>query len=98
MNTEEIKEYLARNPDDCAYGLLFDADPKLISRFYRVCTTLKKLMDDVQKHFPEATYYTASGGLYIVLGDTHSGQNCDANQELSAVGASNGLTIGDGDW
>lgn len=98
MDTQELKRYLEENPDEDAYGLLHQADPNFIKRFHRACTTLKKLMDEIQEHFPDATYYTASGGLNIVLGETHSFHGCDPNHELSACGATNGLSIGDGDW
>ena len=98
MNTEQLKEYLASHPDESAYGLLYDADPKFEKRFQKLTKGLTELMRDINKHFPEATYYTASGGLHIVLGDTHSGQACSSNQELDAVSACSGLSIGDGDW
>lgn len=99
MDTEDLKQYLEENPDQSAYGLLCDADPHIRKRFNRVCRTLKELITDVQKHFPDANYYTASGGLNIVLGNTHSGAHeCEANRDLSAISAGNGIVIGDGDW
>lgn len=98
MDTQELKLYLAENPDESAYGLLLDALPNIDRRFQRACRTLQEIIKDVKKHFPDAGYYTASGGLHIVLGETHSGPNTNPNQELSAIGASNGLSIGDGDW
>jgi len=101
MNTDELKEYLAQHTDEDAYSLLSNADPNLIKRFNRVCATLKTLLSDVRQHFPEAEYYTGSGSLNIVLGRTHgdsAGGGDSPNNELCAVGASNGLSIGEGDW
>jgi hypothetical protein len=80
-----------------AYDLLYNADLKLISRFTRACTTLKKILDDTQAHFPDAKYYTASGGFHLMLGNPHN-EFGHAQQKLIAVGASNGLMISDGDF
>lgn len=78
--------------------LLEEADPNFAKRFNRTCKTLKKLLDDVRKHFPDAEYYTASGGLTLMLGKPHS-DNEDPQQELIALSARHiGLQIGDGDF
>jgi hypothetical protein len=98
VDTEELKQYLENHPDEDAYDLLINADPKFEGRFKRVCRSLEKLMGDITEHFPDATYYTASGGLHVILGHTHSGHSCAPNRELAALSAGGGLSIGDGDW
>lgn len=100
MYTDDVKQYLNEHSDESAYLLLVDTIPGIDKRFNRVCRTLKNILTDVNKHFPDACYYTASGGLHIVLGDTHTSTRNgeEPNLELSAIGASNGLVIGDGDW
>lgn len=54
MNTEELKQYLADNPDETAYGLLLDAMPGVASRFNRLQSNMATLLDDVREHFPDA--------------------------------------------
>lgn len=96
MNEKECLRIIEEEGVD-AYDLLYNADPKLISRFNRACTTLKKILDDTRVHFPDAKYYTASGGFHLMLGNPHD-EFGHAQQELIALGASNGLTVSDGDF
>jgi len=98
MTEQECLEIIHNGEVD-AYDLLFEADPNLIKRFNRTCNTMKKLLDDVQKHFPDACYYTASGGFHLMLGNSHASDvGCTSQRELVAIGASNGLSVGDGDF
>ncbi len=94
FNEEEVLKEIHEN-DESAYGLLIDADKNLARRFRRLDTTLIKLLKDVRKHFPDASYYTASGGFHLMLGNSHSDSG-EQQQELIALG---GLAqIGDGDF
>ena len=95
MNEADVLRAIEQGGD--AHALLCDADHNLERRFHRACRTLNKLMDDVRQHFPDATYYTASGGLHIILGRSHS-HNGRQQQQLEAVGDVTGLVIGDGDY
>lgn len=97
MTEKECLEVI-NSGQESAYGLLTDADPNLAKRFNRACTTLKKILDDTRKHFPDAEYYTASGGLNLLLGSPHSTGDLSPQTELVAIGATNGLIIGDGDF
>ena len=95
-DTQELKRIIEEG--ECADDLLREHVPTASRRFNTACKSLKSLMNDIRKTFPEATYYTASGGLHIVLGETHSGIDTSPNSELTALSANNGLLIGDGDW
>lgn len=97
MNRQEILIYLEDNQDESAYGLLHDADPNLIKRFNRLCRTIRELERDVKKHFPDAQYYTASGGFHLLLGNPHDAFSGLGRHELNAVCGAN-VNIGDGDW
>ena len=98
MTEQECLE-LIHSGDADAYDLLYAADPKFIKRFNRTCETMKKLMDDVQKHFPDACYYTGGGGFNLMLGSSHANDMRYTSQpELVAIGASNGLIVGDGSF
>lgn len=96
MNEQECLKII-KSGEKTAYELFYDADPKLIKRFHKVCKDLQRLMNDVQKYFPDACYYTASGGLNILLGEPHD-EKFQPQRELEAIGDINGLNIGDGDY
>ena len=94
MKQDKVLEII-KSGEDTAYGLLYEADPKLIKRFNKLDKDLIKLLDDVTKHFPDARYYTASGGFNLLLGESHDDNECPQH-DLIAV---NGLArITDGDY
>ncbi len=98
MDTDELKQYLADNPDETAYDVLLDAMPNAASRFHRLESNMARLLEDVREHFPDALFYTSGGrGFSLVLGDTHSGKQDTGNQELQAMVASR-LNVEGGDW
>lgn len=80
-----------------AYGLLIDADPNLERRFNRLNTAMIKLLSDAKKHFPDATYYTASGGFNLMLGQPHA-DGVDYKQQRELLALSGTAVIGDGDF
>ena len=65
-------------------------------RFKRIDKALIKLLDDVRQVFPDAEYYTASGGFNLLLGSSHDASGDRAQQELVAF--SGNAHIGDGDF
>lgn len=81
--------------DEDAYSLLMAADPKFKTRFKRLNTAIVELLKDVREYFPDAQYYTASGGFNLMLGASHSASD-RAQQQLIALGGS--AQIGDGDF
>lgn len=94
LEQQQALEIIKRG-DDSAYGLLYEADPKLIAKFNRVDKALIKLLKEVKEHFPDATYYTASGGFNLLLGESH-GSNDEPQGELLAL--SGQASISDGDF
>lgn len=82
---------------ESAFGLLYDADPKLVKRFEKLDAELVKLLADVQKHFPDAQYYTASGGFNLLLGSPQSSDRRQSGQP-DLVALSGRTQIGDGDF
>lgn len=82
---------------ESAYGLLLDADPKLVKRFEKLDAELVKLLADVKKHFSDAQYYTASGGFNLLLGSPQTADRMQYGQpELVALHGR--AQIGDGDF
>ena len=60
--------------------------------------TMIKFLEDVQKHFPDAQYYTASGGFNLMLGASHdcTDRRLKGQQELIAL--TGNASVGDGDF
>jgi hypothetical protein len=95
MITQEDAVEIIESGKNDAYGLMSDADDKFIKRFNKIDKDLIKLLADVRKHFPDATYYTGSGGFNLLLGESHN----DKGQAQTQLVAFGGLAaIGDGDF
>lgn len=80
-----------------ALELLEEAMPNIERRWRRLCRSMHQFMSDVEQHFPDATYYTASGGFNLLLGRSHN-DNESPQHGLTALSDATGLVIGDGDW
>jgi len=97
MSAVDCLRYLGETGDTDTYILLRNRDKRFEKRFRKACDDLKRVLDDVRVDFPEACYYTASGGLSLLLGAPHD-EDFHPRSQLTAVAAVNGLTIGDGDY
>lgn len=82
--------------DDSAYGLLLEHAPKSIKKFDRAVKTLKEAMDEIRVVFPDATYYSASGTLCLMLGDSHDDHDRPQQKLVAATGV--GIVVDGGDW
>lgn len=70
--------------------------PKARRRFRAIDKSLRELLADIQTVFPDAQYYTASGGFNLMLGDPHSSNGGGQQSELIALSGT--ASIGDGDF
>lgn len=91
MNTEELIKRIGGDPYE-AYRLLDDKYPNVERRFNRLTKALAALLDEVKQEYPDANYYTASGGFNLLLGDI------DGGSSMIALSASRYLSVGDGDF
>lgn len=80
---------------ETARDLLLDAIPTASRRFKAVDKALRALLTDVRVHFPDAEYYTASGGFNLMIGHSHNASHV-GQQELIALCGN--ASIGDGDF
>ena len=96
----DVKAMLASGEYTDASEIIDERCPKARRKFNALCKSMKAYLDEIKRDFPDANYYTGSGGFNLILGHTHG--NGDAsekpNQDLCAFGAMNGLAIGDGGW
>lgn len=81
-----------------AWEILDESLPTARRRFMRLTNSLIKLMDDIHEEFPDASLYTGSGGLNLLLGSSHNAQTDLPQQDLVAESANIRLTVSDGDW
>ena len=97
MNEEEVLNLILSSGESASSILHDKMGAKIENRFKRITTNLINLLEDVKKEFPDATYYTASGGLNLMLTRSHSDDG-SPNQDGVACSASTRLNIGDGDF
>ncbi|MFJ0285891.1 hypothetical protein Q4100_06335 [Acinetobacter baumannii] len=88
MTEDDVLSAIAKDDVD-ANDLLNQADPNFEKRFKTLTRGLEKLMKDIRKNFPDASYYSANDGILIMLGESHSTSG-SPQQEL--VAADGGLT------
>jgi hypothetical protein len=94
---EDVDQWVAENMEQDANSLFNSMLPKHSAKLDKLDKRIRDLLTEIQEVFPDACYYTASGGFMLVLGSTHSSdRKSEAQQQRSAWG---GLaSIGDGDW
>lgn len=86
--------------DDCladgrsAMSLADERLPGWERRFRAATKHLADLLAEAKREFPDAAYFTGSGGLHLILG----GEGTPDAKHLCAYAAHPNLNIGDGDW
>jgi hypothetical protein len=93
MTQEECLAAIASGAD--TEELLGGAMPDARRRFRVIDKALCTFLADVRKHFPDAEYYTASGGFNLLLGKSHAGGGIQQSQLIALSGRA---SIGDGDF
>lgn len=78
-----------------AYGLIIDRLPSAEARFRKLDKAICDYLKFIRRAFPDAEYYTGSGGFNLLLGKPHSAKQVP-QQELIAFGGH--AAIGDGDF
>lgn len=95
MGEKEVLEVI--NEGHSAYSLLLERFPTAQQKFDRLCKNMVSFLSDIKSEFPDARYYTASGGFNLMLGSSHDLSGM-AQQELVALEGSHGVSISDGDF
>lgn len=96
LNEQECLR-LINEKGETAYGLLLDHAPELERKFKRIDKAIRDLLKETQKTFPDAQYYTASGGFILMLGNSHS-EGIASNPQQELIALSGYARIGDGDF
>lgn len=97
-NETDVDAWVAENHENNAHLLLSLMLPKHVSKLKRLDNQIIKILAEIREVFPDAQYYTASGGFTLVLGSTHDNsiRGEPSQQQRSAWGGR--AQIGDGDW
>lgn len=97
MPTDELLNHIAAGDYYESSCLLDEKCLGAARRFKRLTKGLSELLRDVQKEFPDANFYTASGGFSLLLGSSTDCGSTEGNK-LIAVSASGYLSVGDRDF
>ena len=94
---EQVDAWVEEEGEFDSYRLLDKCLPKMRAKLNRLDKRIIDVLEEVREVFPDAEYYTASGGFTLVLGETHDDSRYASPQnQRSAWGGS--ASIGDGDW
>ena len=61
----DVDAWVADNHENSAHGLLSLMLPKHVAKLNRLDDQIRKILAEIQEVFPDAQYYTASGGFYF---------------------------------
>jgi len=93
---KDVDKWVDENGEYDAHCLFDEKLPKHTAKLNKLDKRIRDLLSEIQEVFPDAQYYTASGGFHLILGDTHEGRGEMPQNHRSAWGGS--AAIGDGDW
>jgi len=97
MTESEVLDAIKSGESD-ALDILREAMPDAEKRWKRLCKSIVAFRKDVQQHFPDAEYYTASGGFHLLLGSSHSASGAGQQCLVALSGEEFGVSISDGDF
>ena len=68
---DDVDKWVRENNEYTADLLLYEQMPSMPAKLDRLAKRMNKLLEEIKETFPDAVYYTASGGFTLVLGNTH---------------------------
>lgn len=92
-----VDQWVEENNERDAHHLLDEHLPRARKKLDRLDKQIRDVLAEIKKVFPEAQYYTASGGFHLCLGPTHDDTYGQPPQP-QRVAWSGRASIGDGDW
>lgn len=97
MNENEVDKWVEETGSYDAEDLLDEKLPKMRAKLNRLDKRIRDVLSEVQEVFPDACYYTGSGGFSLVLGSTHA-DGLGAAEQSQRLAWGGLATIDDGDW
>lgn len=93
---DEVDKWVEDNGDYDATHLFNEMLPRHSAKLNRLDKKIRDILSEINEIFPDAQYYTASGGFTLTLGITHEGRDQKAQRQRAAWGGR--ASISDGDW
>lgn len=94
---EDVDRWCEENNAWTADGLFDEILPKYRKKLDRLDKRIRELLKEIKEVFPDAEYYTASGGFNLLLGQPHSEGIYSISQQ-QRIAWSGQAVIGDGDF
>lgn len=94
---EDVDQWVIEHKEYDAAELFDEMLPKHRAKLNRLDKRIRAVLEEIQKVFPDAQYYTASGGFNLLLGHSHSDDRIIYPQYQRMVWGGQ-ARIGDGDW
>ncbi len=103
MKKYEIDKLIKEEGYHDASFLLRRKLPKMVAKLNRLDKKIISLLNEIREAFPEAEYYTASGGFNLLLGPSHDdynefGKQTIGNSQAQRIAWSGNACIEDGDF
>lgn len=98
MNEEEVDEWVNSEGVYDASDLLKLKLPKMVAKLNRLDAQIISVLKEVQEVFPDAEFYTGSGGFNLLLGRSHADGVVYAEPQQQRIAWQGHATISDGDW
>lgn len=91
----DVDRWVDENNEPDANRLLDELLPKHRAKLKRVDKQIINILAEIREVFPDAEYYTASGGFNLMLGKSHNHKHAPQQQRMAWGGFAH---IGDGDF
>jgi len=95
---KDVDKWVEDNGEFDAYSLLSSKIPGIVKKLDKLDKKLISILEEIREVFPDAQYYTASGGFNVVLGAIHDDSTSDLESQEQRSAWGGHATIGDGDW
>jgi hypothetical protein len=94
---EMVDGWIQENNEQDASVLFQKLLPEYASKLDRLDKRIRDVLTEIRGVFPDAKYYTASGGFTLLLGSSHS-SDISATPQHQRVAWNGFATIDGGDW
>lgn len=94
---EDVDKWCEENNKYSSYELFCEMLPKYEKKLDRLDKRIRDLLKEIREVFPDAIYYTASGGFNLLLGNSHA-DDMRASPQQQRIAWSGKARISDGDF
>lgn len=96
-NQNDVDKWVKQEGEANAEALFQEMLPEHTAKLNRLDKRIQNVLAEINKVFPDAQYYTASGGFNLILGDPHD-DSVDGIKQPHRSAWNGNSVISDGDW